>query len=42
VVTGGRQLSEADFLALYEAAGLKLTKVIPTTSPVSIIEGIPA
>jgi hypothetical protein len=41
VVSGGRQRSEAEFRALYDAAGLALTKVIPTLSPVSLIEGVP-
>ncbi len=42
VVSGGRQRSEEEFRALYDAAGLALTKVIPTLSPVvSLIEGVP-
>jgi orsellinic acid C2-O-methyltransferase len=42
VVAGGRQRSEEEFRALYDAAGLALTKVIPTLSPVvSLIEGVP-
>ena len=41
VVSGGRQRSEQEFRALYDAAGLTLTKVIPTLSPVvSLIEGV--
>lgn len=41
VVAGGRQRSEQEFRALYDAAGLALTKVIPTLSPmVSLIEGV--
>ena len=39
VCTGGRQRSEAEFRSLYEAAGFKLTRIIPTPARVSIIEG---
>ena len=42
VCTGGRQRSEREFRALYEAAGFALSKIVPTASPaVSLIEGIP-
>jgi SAM-dependent methyltransferase len=40
VSTGGRQRSEIEFRSLYEAAGLKLMKIVLTTAPVSIIEGV--
>ena len=39
VCTGGRQRSEVEFRSLYEAAGFKLTRIIPTPARVSIIEG---
>jgi orsellinic acid C2-O-methyltransferase len=39
VNTGGRQRSEAEFVALYAAAGFKLTRILPTLARVSIIEG---
>ena len=42
VCTGGRQRSEAEFRNLYEAAGFKLTRILPTETPVKVIEGIPA
>jgi hypothetical protein len=42
VATGGRQRSEDEFRALYDAAGFTLTKLVPTLSPaVSLIEGVP-
>ncbi len=41
VSTGGRQRSEAEFRSLYEAAGFKLTKIVPTQARVSVIEGTP-
>lgn len=37
-VPGGRERSEAEYGQLFEKAGLKLSRVIPTKSPVSIIE----
>jgi hypothetical protein len=40
VCTGGRQRSEAEFRRLYDAAGLRLTQIMPTAMPVQIIEGI--
>ena len=39
VCTGGRQRSEAEFRTLYAAAGFRLTRIIPTPTPVRIIEG---
>jgi hypothetical protein len=39
VNTGGRQRSEAEFRALYEAAGFRLTRIVPTPIGVSVIEG---
>jgi len=40
--TGGRQRSESEFRALYEASGFRLTKIVPTPARVSVIEGAPA
>jgi hypothetical protein len=41
VCTGGRQRSEAEFHALYAAAGLTLTRMVPTPPlPTRIIEGV--
>jgi hypothetical protein len=42
VCAGGRQRSEAEFQRLFEAAGLRLTRILPTQTPVKVIEGIPA
>ena len=41
VATGGRQRSEAEFRALYDAAGFELTRIMPTLARVSVIEGVP-
>ncbi len=42
VCTGGRQRSEVEFRQLYAAAGFRLIRIVPTLSPVSVIEGEPA
>jgi orsellinic acid C2-O-methyltransferase len=42
VCTGGRQRSEVEFRRLYEAAGFRLTRILPTQTPVKVLEGIPA
>lgn len=39
-LTGGRERTEAEFRMLYEKAGLQLTRVIPTPSMLSIVEGV--
>jgi hypothetical protein len=39
VNTGGRQRSEAEFRALYDAAGFALTRIVPTPAGASIVEG---
>lgn len=41
VVTGGKQRTEAELRALYEPAGLTLSRVIPTGVGASIVEGLP-
>jgi SAM-dependent methyltransferase len=41
VCTGGRQRSEAEFRALYDAAGFALTRIVPTAARLSVIEGEP-
>ncbi len=38
---GGRCRTQAEFQALFAAAGFTLTQVIATPSPVSIVEGVP-
>jgi ubiquinone/menaquinone biosynthesis C-methylase UbiE len=37
---GGRERTEAEYRALFEKAGFKLTRIVPTQKEVSIIEGI--
>jgi O-methyltransferase/methyltransferase family protein len=41
VMTGGRERTKAEFSALFDASGYKLTKIIPTIAPQSVIEAIP-
>jgi hypothetical protein len=42
VVAGGQERTEREYGALFQAAGFKLTRIIPTRSPLSLIEGVPA
>jgi ubiquinone/menaquinone biosynthesis C-methylase UbiE len=42
VMTGGRERTEGEYRNLFRAAGLELTQVVPTPSPSSVIEGVPA
>jgi len=39
VTTGGRERTEAEYASLFRAAGMTLTKVTPTTSHLSLVEG---
>ena len=40
MTSGGRERTEAEYRALFEKAGFKLTIIVPTQEDVSIIEGI--
>lgn len=42
VFTGGRERSTAQYRELFERAGFRLTRVIPTGSPHRIVEGVAA
>jgi ubiquinone/menaquinone biosynthesis C-methylase UbiE len=37
---GGLERTEAEFRRLFAAAGFRLTRIIPTASPMSVIEGV--
>ena len=41
VSPGGQERTEAEYRALYEAAGFALTRIVPTRSRVSVFEGTP-
>jgi ubiquinone/menaquinone biosynthesis C-methylase UbiE len=38
---GGQERTEAEFRELFAAAGFRLQRVLPTQSPMSILEGVP-
>ncbi len=40
LIFGGRERTKKDFAALFTQAGLKLTRVVPTKCPLSIVEGV--
>lgn len=42
VAEGGQERTEAEHRQLLQAAGLRLSRVVPTPSPVSVIEALPA
>src|SRR5436309_3045225 len=42
ILCPGRERTEAEFAAVYAAAGLRLTRVVPTPTPLAIVEGAPA
>jgi hypothetical protein len=41
LLIGGRERTTADYTALFNAVGLKLNRIVPTPSPLSVIEGVP-
>ncbi|MDQ4121110.1 MAG: acetylserotonin O-methyltransferase [Acidobacteriota bacterium] len=40
-VTGGKERTAEEYAALFEKAGFRLTRIVPTESPVSVIEAVP-
>jgi hypothetical protein len=42
LLVGGRERTEAEYRRIFAAAGLKLSRVIPTSAEVSVIEGVRA
>jgi SAM-dependent methyltransferase len=42
LLPGGRERTEADFRSLFQRAGFELTRIVPTPSPLSVIEAIDA
>jgi hypothetical protein len=42
MMLGGRERTADDFAALYTQAGFRLTRIVPTASGFSVIEGTPA
>jgi hypothetical protein len=41
VMTGGRERTEGEFRALLDASKYRLTRIIPTNAPQSIVEAVP-
>jgi hypothetical protein len=41
VMNGGRERTRAEFCALLDAADYKLTRIIPTMAPQSVVEAMP-
>lgn len=41
ILSPGQERTEAQYRQLFEAAGFALTRIVPTASPYSILEGIP-
>ena len=41
LLIGGKERSEEEFRALYREAGFEMTRIVPTRSAVTILEGIP-
>jgi len=42
LILGGRERTKREFAAIFREAGLKLTRVVPTKCPLSIVEGVRA
>jgi hypothetical protein len=40
LMPGGRERSADEFRALFTGAGFELTKIVPTKSPLSVIEAV--
>jgi hypothetical protein len=39
---GGKERTPEEFGALFAACGLRLTRIVPTGRPLSVIEAVPA
>ena len=39
---GGRERTEREYAELLSASGFRLTRVVPTASPASVVEAVPA
>jgi hypothetical protein len=42
VMTGGRERTKAEYRALLDSAGLRLTRIIPTYTEMSVLEAVQA
>ena len=41
-IPGGRERTAEQYDKLFAAAGLKMTRIVPTAAPVSVVEGVRA
>ncbi len=41
VMTGGRERTQAEFCGLLDASDYRLTRIVPTMAPQSVIEAVP-
>jgi hypothetical protein len=41
VLPGGMERTEDEYRALFAAAGFELVRIVPTTSWISVLEGVP-
>ena len=41
ITPGGRERTEAEYRRLFDRAGLRLTRIVPTTDLVSVLEAVP-
>ena len=41
VMNGGRERTELEYQTLFDAAGLRMTRIIPTMSPLCVLEAVP-
>jgi len=41
VITGGVERTREEYAAIMEAAGFRLTRVVPTRRPIAVIEASP-
>ena len=42
VVVPGKERTKEEFAALFKRAGFRLTRIIPTRCPLSVVEGVAA
>jgi hypothetical protein len=40
IMVGGHERTEDQFRALFASAGLRLTRIVPTASPMCVVEGV--
>lgn len=41
VMTGGRERTQAEFCGLLDSSDYRLTRIVPTMAPQSVIEAVP-